>query len=221
VHAVVFDLDGVLVDSETVWNDARRELTEQSGGTWRDDAQRAMMGMSSVEWSRYMHDTLGVPLGPDEISTRVVDRLLDMYKRELPLIPGAREAVIRLAERWPLGLASSANPPIIELVLAESGLADRFQVTVSSEEVPRGKPAPDVYLEAARRLSVDPRACAAVEDSSNGLRSASAAGMKVAAIPNRAFPPAPDALALAEVVVDSIEGLDIELFEGMFGHQTG
>jgi HAD superfamily hydrolase (TIGR01509 family) len=215
IEAVVFDLDGVLVDSESVWNDARRELTEESGGTWRDDAQQAMMGMSSVEWSRYMHDTLGVSMPPEEISGQVVAKLEDAYRDRLPLIPGARDAVLRLADRWPLGLASSANPPIIELVLSEAGLAHCFHVTLSSEEVPRGKPAPDVYLEAARRLHVDPAICAAVEDSSNGLRSAHAAGMKVVAIPNADFPPAPDALALADVVLGSIEELDGELISGL------
>jgi HAD superfamily hydrolase (TIGR01509 family) len=202
--AVIFDLDGVIVDSEGAWNDARRELTEESGGSWRADAQRAMMGMSSVEWSRYMHDELGVPLPPQEISDAVVERLERHYEEELPLIPGAREAVVALAERWPLGLASSANPSIIELVLDRADLRASFQATVSSEEVPRGKPAPDVYLEAARRLGVEAETCAAIEDSSNGLRSAAAARMAVIAIPNREFPPADDALALADVVLDSI-----------------
>jgi HAD superfamily hydrolase (TIGR01509 family) len=208
---VIFDLDGVLVDSEGVWNDARRELTEQSGGTWRADAQRAMMGMSSLEWSRYMHDELGVAMPPDQISDAVVERLQHHYEERLPLIPGARDAVLRLAERWPLALASSANPSIISLVLDRSGLATSFQATVSSEEVPRGKPAPDVYLEAARRLPADPSRCAAVEDSSNGLRSAAAAGMAVVAIPNREFPPAKDALGLADAVLESIEELTPEV----------
>jgi len=210
---VIFDLDGVIVDSEGAWNDARRELTEQSGGSWGPDSQRAMMGMSSLEWSRYMHDELGVPLPPDEISDAVVARLEQHYEEQLPLIPGAREAVLRLADRWPLALASSANPPIISLVLDRSRLATSFQATVSSEEVAHGKPAPDVYLEAARRLSADPARCVAVEDSSNGLRSAAAAGTALVAIPNREFPPAEDALALADTVLESIEELTPELVE--------
>src|ERR671927_1487864 len=122
----------------------------------------------------------------------------------LPLIPGAREAVASLAGRWPLGLASSANRPIIDLVLELAGIRDSFAATVSSEEVERGKPAPDVYLEAARRLRVGAERCAAIEDSSNGLRSAAAAGMTVVAVPNREFPPAEDALALAHHVVRSL-----------------
>jgi HAD superfamily hydrolase (TIGR01509 family) len=206
--AVIFDLDGVLIDSETEWDAARRELTERSGGVWRPDASRAMMGMSSLEWSRYMHEELAVPLEPPEISEAVVQALMDRYREHLPLIEGAPAAVRRLAQRWPLGLASSANRPVIALVLEEAGLEDCFQASVSSEEVPRGKPAPDVYLEAARRVKAEPRRCVAIEDSSNGLRSAKAAGMGVVAIPNRAFPPDQDALALAGVVIRDIGALD-------------
>ncbi|MFL5841729.1 MAG: HAD family hydrolase [Thermoleophilaceae bacterium] len=208
IAAVVFDLDGVIIDSEAVWNDARRELVVERGGTWRDDSQRAMMGMSSTEWSAYMHEELGVDMDPREISAAVVSRLEDLYRERVPLIPGAREAVIRTAERWPLGLASSANRVIIELVLELTELGRYFGATVSSEEVAQGKPAPDVYLEASRRLGVAAPDCAAVEDSANGLRSAAAAGMKVIAVPNREFPPPPDALALADHVLESVAELN-------------
>jgi HAD superfamily hydrolase (TIGR01509 family) len=215
IEAVVFDLDGVLLDSEAVWATAREQLVRERGGAWRPDAARAMMGMSSLEWSRYMHDELGVEMPPAEISRAVVGRLERLYRERLPLIPGAREAVTSLAGRWPLGLASSANRPIIELVLDLAGMRDSFGATVSSEEVERGKPAPDVYLEAARRLGVEAEECAAVEDSSNGLRSAAAAGMTVIAIPNREFPPADDALAQAAVVIDSLYGLRPALLESL------
>ncbi len=206
--AVIFDLDGVLIDSETEWDAARRELTERSGGSWRPDASRAMMGMSSLEWSRYMHDELEVPMEPAAISDAVVEALMDRYRERLPLIDGAREAVMKVARRWPLGLASSANRAVIALVLEEAGFEGCFEASVSSEEVARGKPAPDVYLEAARRLDASPSACVAIEDSSNGLRSAKAAGMGVLAIPNREFPPDPDALALADAVIRDIRALD-------------
>jgi HAD superfamily hydrolase (TIGR01509 family) len=205
--AVIFDLDGVLVDSETAWNDARREVVEQSGGAWRADAQEAMMGMSSLEWSRYMREQLGVPLSEPQISRVVVERLERLYRGAVPLLPGARQAVIALASRWPLGLASSANRRIIELVLELSCLSRHFKVTVSSEEVAHGKPAPDVYVEAARRIGCEPRRCTAVEDSANGLRAAAAAGMKVVAVPNRDFPPPEGVLAVADVVLPSIEAL--------------
>jgi HAD superfamily hydrolase (TIGR01509 family) len=166
-----------------------------------------MMGMSSIEWSRYMHDELGVPDPPREISADVVRRLEEVYRKRLPLIDGAHEAVERLAARWPLGLASSSNREVIDLVLDLSGLARFFRVTVSSEEVPRGKPEPDVYLEAARGLGVPPERCAAVEDSHNGIRSAKAAGMRVIAIPNQHYPPGEEALALADVTLSSLAEL--------------
>jgi HAD superfamily hydrolase (TIGR01509 family) len=213
--AVVFDLDGVLIDSEPVWDAARREIAEREGGTWVPEATERMMGMSSTEWSRYMHTELRVPPAPAEISAAVVESMLARYQRSLPLIPGAREAVERLAMRWPLGLASSANRPLIELVLREAGLAERFAATVSAEEVPRGKPAPDVYLEAARQLATDPARCVAVEDSPNGIRSAAAAGMAVVAIPRPAGPVDGDALAQAASVLQSIEELDVPLVEAL------
>jgi HAD superfamily hydrolase (TIGR01509 family) len=209
IAAVVFDMDGVLVDSEAVWDEARHEIAVEHGGRWPEDAQRTMMGMSSREWSRYMHEDLGVELPPEEISERVVARLSDLYRDRLPLIDGARATVAALAGAWPLALASSANRPIIDLVLELAGLADRFEATVSSEEVERGKPAPDVYLEAARRLGVPAASCAAVEDSSNGLRSAAAAGMRVVAVPNAAFPPDADALALAHRIIPDLTGLGV------------
>jgi HAD superfamily hydrolase (TIGR01509 family) len=207
IQAIVFDLDGVLLDSEHVWDEARQQLAEERGGRWHDQASRDMMGMSSHEWSRYMHEVIGLPEPPEEISAEVVGRLDAIYREKLPLFDGAVEAVKRLAARWPLGLASSSNRELIDLVLELSGLAPCFQVTVSSEEVARGKPAPDVYLDAAHRLGVRPDRCAAVEDSENGIRSAKAAGMRVLAIPNPLYPPAEDALALADDVLDSLEEL--------------
>jgi HAD superfamily hydrolase (TIGR01509 family) len=214
IEAVVFDLDGVLVDSEHVWDEARKELAAERGGRWHERASRDMMGMSSLEWSRYMHDEIGLREPPEEISAEVVRRLEEIYHRELPLVEGAREAVERLAARWPLALASSSNRELIDLVLELSGLARYFRVTVSSEEVARGKPAPDVYLEAARRLGVAPERCAAIEDSDNGIRSAKAAGMRVLAIPNPQYPPADDALALADDVLRSIAELTPERVGG-------
>jgi HAD superfamily hydrolase (TIGR01509 family) len=213
IDAVIFDLDGVLVDTEHVWDDARRELARERGRAWPEDASRAMMGMSSLEWSRYMYEVVGVPEPPEEISAEVVRRLQDIYRSELPLFEGAVSAVERLAKRWPLGLASSSNRELIDLVLGLSNLTEYFNATVSSEEVPRGKPAPDVYLEAARRLDVEPKRCAAVEDSENGIRSAKAAGMRVLAIPNAVYPPAEDALSLADDVLGSLEQLTPELVD--------
>ena len=208
IRAVIFDMDGVLLDSEAAWDAAREAYTRECGGTWSDSAQKDMMGMSSTEWSRYMHEELGVPADPDRISAEVVEKMLAQYRERLPLIDGAVEAVERMAGRYErLGLASSANRPLIDLALRQSGLDRFFAATVSSEEVERGKPAPDVYLEAARRLAVRPAEAAAVEDSHNGILSAHNAGMHVIAVPNRAFPPGDDALAAADQVLESIEEL--------------
>jgi HAD superfamily hydrolase (TIGR01509 family) len=214
IEAVVFDLDGVIVDSEHVWDAAREALARERGGRWHEGAQQDMMGMSSVEWSRYMHDVIGLKDPPEEISAEVARRLEATYREELPLIDGATEAVARLAERWPLAVASSSNRPIIDLVLVLSGLDRFFRATVSSEEVPRGKPAPDVYLEAARRLGADPERSAAVEDSRSGILSARAAGMRVVAIPNMRFPPGEEALAAADVLIPSIGELTPDVVEG-------
>jgi HAD superfamily hydrolase (TIGR01509 family) len=215
IGAVIFDLDGVLIDSEAAWDAARKELVREHGGTWTETATRDMMGMSSPEWSRYLAEDLDVDLSPEEISDRVLARVLAGYREELPLLPGAVEAVEGLASRWPLGLASSSNREAIELVLELSGLGRHFAVSVSSEEVDSGKPEPDVYLEAARRLDVAADRCAAVEDSENGIRSAHAAGMGVIAVPNAEFPPAEEAVALADRVIGSLAELSPALVESL------
>ena len=212
IDAIIFDLDGVILDTEELWNEVREGLAREGGGRWSEQAQADMMGMSSVEWSRYMHDEVGLPDSPEEISREVVRRMLERYSHQLPLIDGAVDAVKRMAKRWSLGLASSSNRELIDRTLEVSGLALYFRATVSSEEVGRGKPAPDVYLEAAQRLALDPRRGAAIEDSASGIRSAAAAGLYVVAIPNRAFPPPDEVLALADVVLESITELRPELF---------
>jgi HAD superfamily hydrolase (TIGR01509 family) len=215
IRAVIFDLDGVLIDSEERWARAKEALVRETGGRWKPEASHAMLGMSSPEWSRYLHEELGVPLTPEEINAAVVRRMIEDYRRDLPLVEGAVDAVRRLAARWPLALATSSNREVIDVVLEASGLAEAFAVTVSSEEVARGKPAPDVYLEAAARLGVVPGDAAAIEDSTNGLLAAHAAGMAVVAIPNRAFPPSEEALTVADVVLGSISELTPEVVEAL------
>jgi HAD superfamily hydrolase (TIGR01509 family) len=212
IEAVVFDLDGLLLDSEQLWDEVREELARERGGRCHEGAQRDMMGMSSPEWSRYMHEVIGLSEPPEEIAAEVVQRMMERYREQLPLLPGALEAVERLAARWPLGLASSSNRELIDLTLQLSGMDKYFRASVSSEEVARGKPAPDVYLEAARRLGVPPERCAAIEDSHNGIRSAKAAAMRVMAIPNPHFPPG-DALEEADVVLGSLDELTPEVVE--------
>ena len=217
--AVVFDLDGVLMDSEQRWNGAKEALVRESGGRWVEEAPTVMMGMSSLEWSAYLRDALGVPMDLQAISRDVVRRMEEGYRRELPLLPGAESAVRVLAERWPLALASSSNREIIDLVIELAGFGDAFRVTVSSEEVERGKPAPDVYLRAARELGVDPARCVAIEDSSNGLRAAAAARMAVIAVPNPHYPPDRDALSLAAATVPVVGDVTPELVERTARHR--
>ena len=203
----MFDLDGVLIQSEEVWDEVRGAYVRKRGGRWDAEVQRALMGMSSVEWSHYLHDVAGVPDEPEMINEEVVSRMLAAYRERLPLIDGAGAAVQRLAARYRLALASSSNRTLIDAVLELAGLGRFFEFTVSSEEVARGKPAPDVYLEAARRLGVEPTRCAAIEDSHAGIRAAKAAGMRVIAIPNPAYPPDPESLAQADVTIRSLDEL--------------
>ena len=214
IDAVVFDLDGVLLQSEEVWDAVRERYVRERGGRYDEDVQRAMMGMSAPEWSAFLHEEAGVPDDPGTINRDVVARMLEAYRRELPLLPGAEKAVRRAAEAFTLALASSSNREIFDAVLELAGLADCFAATVSSEEVARGKPAPDVYLEAARRLGVAPERCAAVEDSHAGIRSAKAAGMRVIAIPNATYPPDDEALALGDAVVASLDDLTAATLRG-------
>jgi HAD superfamily hydrolase (TIGR01509 family) len=204
--AVVFDLDGVILDSEQVWDDVRRRFVAERGGAWEADSHLVMMGMSTREWSGYLV-SLGIGVSAEDAAAEVLARVADRYREAPPVSEGAVEAVRRIARRWPVGLASSSSRSLIELVLHAVALDGVFASVVSSEEVARGKPAPDVYVEAARRLGVDPGACVAVEDSGNGLRAAAAAGMTVVAVPNAHYPPDPDALGLAKLTVARLADL--------------
>ncbi len=200
----MFDLDGVLIESEQIWDTVREGLARERGGRWGPGAHRAMMGMSTPEWVAYMREELGVDMAPGDLAAEVSRRIADRLRHDPPVIPGAPEAVRALADRWPLGLASSSSRPVIEAALTATGLAGVFRATVSSEEVARGKPAPDVFLRAAELLGVPPARAVAVEDSTAGIRAAHAAGMAVVAIPNRAYPPDAGVLALAAEVLDGI-----------------
>jgi HAD superfamily hydrolase (TIGR01509 family) len=210
MDAVVFDLDGVLLDSEPVWEQVRRRYVAEHGGRWRADSQSRLMGMSTGEWARYLSEDLGTRVPPEQVATEVVAQMARRYAQRLPLIDGAVDSVRRLAARWPLGLASSSPPRLIEAALAAAGLTGAFRVAVSTEEVPRGKPAPDVYLEVARRLGIAAPRCVAVEDSSNGVRSAAAAGMPVVAVPSHRYPLDPDARQRATLVLDTLAELTAE-----------
>jgi HAD superfamily hydrolase (TIGR01509 family) len=221
VEAVVFDLDGVLLASEGQWDEVRRGVAAEAGRPWPAEATRAMQGMSTGEWSRYLTDVVGVPGAPETVAATVIDRMVDRFRTRLPLLPGAVEVVQRLSSHWPLGLASSTPRRLIDAVLQSAGLADRFAVSVSTEEVGAGKPSPAVYQEATRRLGVEPARAVAIEDSTNGLRSAARAGLAVIAVPNGAYPPADDALALAAAVVRSLDEISPELVASAAGRGQG
>jgi HAD superfamily hydrolase (TIGR01509 family) len=215
IAAVVFDLDGVLVDSEPVWEEVRHGLVAERGGRWRADAQSQLMGMSTPEWARYLSEELGVGLPAAEVAKVVVDRMAARYTEQLPVLPGADEAVRRIHARWPLGLASSSPRRLIDTVLARTGWDVLFAVTVSTEEVARGKPSPEVYRTVADQLAAKPAACVAVEDSTNGLRAAVSAGMAVIAIPQPRYPPAADALASAVSVLPDLASLTVHAVESL------
>ena len=208
IQAVIFDLDGVLIDSEPVWEQVRRGYVAEHGGTWQPDTQSRLMGMSTDEWARYLTE-LGVRRPADAVAEEVVAEMARRYDEALPLMPGAVEAVRRMAGYWRLGLASSSPSSLIARVLEDAGLTGVFEVALSTEDVGRGKPDPDVYLTVAQRMRLAPDLCAAVEDSSNGLRSAAAAGMAVVAVPHPAYPPQPDAVALARLTVANLAELTV------------
>ena len=210
INAVVFDLDGVLIDSEPVWEQVRRQVVADHGGQWAPDSQRRLMGMSTGEWARYLSEELGVNLTPDQTADLVISQMAARYAEHLPLMPGAVDAVRRLAARWPLGLGSSAPATLIQTVLVTAGLRDDFAVVLSTEQVAAGKPAPDIYLAVTERMSQNPAECAAIEDSTNGLKSAAAAGLAVVAVPHPSYPPDPAALAQATLVVESLDQLTID-----------
>lgn len=209
VRAVIFDLDGVIVDSEIWWDEARQAFAAERGRRWTEGDRRAVMGANSRQWSVTMRQRLAIEDAPPSIERAIVDAVVGRYRREgAPAIEGAAEAVRRIAAALPTGLASSAHREVIDAALAATGLDGVFRVVVSSDEVTKGKPEPDVYLEAARRLRIPPRACLVVEDSYNGVRAAKAAGMTCVLVPNRTIPPAPGTVELADFVIDRLAELD-------------
>lgn len=209
IDAVIFDLDGVIIDTEEVWNSVRHEFAGAHGGHWNKKGdQPLVMGANSMQWAASMRENNGVALSDQEIYEGITKRLRGRYERHLPLIPGAREAIGALAAEYSLGVASSSPPEIIEYALELAQLRGYFDAVVSSDDVAVGKPAPDVYREACARLGVSPERSAAVEDSTGGIQAAFSAGLAVVAIPNPEFPPSADAVALADVVLGSIAELD-------------
>lgn len=219
---MIFDLDGVLVDSEIWWDEVRADFARQHGRTWTSDDRAAVMGANSRAWSAIMRERLALDMPDDEIERAIVDAVVERYRRSgAPLIDGAVETVHRIAATRPVGLASSAHRDVIDAALRATGLADTFAVVVSSDEVDHGKPAPDVYLEAARRLGVDSVTCLVVEDSRNGILAAKAAGMIAVLVPNASVPPAPGTEELADIVLERLDDLDPDAIEASLATGTG
>lgn len=207
---VVFDLDGTLIESEQIWADVRREFVEKHGGRWHDGAQNDMIGMRTQEWAAYIRNDLGVQLASEEIARSIVQQMVHRLSARVPVLPGAEAALRRLSEVFTLGLATSATLAVAQTVLAKTRWDKLFRAVVSADEVGRGKPAPDVYLRALELLQAEPARAAAIEDSSNGIRSAHAAGLAVVAVPNREYPPDAGALALASRTIANLDALDVE-----------
>lgn len=212
-QAVIFDLDGVIIDSEEWWDEVRTELATTHGREWPAEATRAMQGMSTNEWSTYLAETVGIPRTAPDIANKVIETMAARYAAELPLITGAVETVRTIAEEYVVAIASSSPRILIDTVLAESGLDPAVAYSLSTEQVAAGKPSPAVYLAVAAELDCDPKLSVAIEDSSNGLRSAHAAGLLVVAVPNPTFPPTADALDLADAVIADISLLNVEVVQ--------
>jgi HAD superfamily hydrolase (TIGR01509 family) len=209
IEAVIFDLDGVIVDSEIWWDEVRRDFAREHGRDWTLDDRHAVMGANSRQWSATMRERLGLDLDAAEIERAIVDGVVDRYRRAgPPAIPGAVDAVRRIGSRWPAALASSSHRRVIDAALAATDLATAFRAIVSSDEVAHGKPEPDVFLEAARRLGADPATTLVVEDSLNGVRAARAAGMTTVLVPNASVPPAAGSEDHADLIVERLADLD-------------
>ena len=212
--AVIFDLDGVIVDSEIWWHEERAGWAADRGLVWTETDTRAVMGANSHGWARITRERLQLPAESESaIEDDVVRRVVARYSDGPPAIPGAIDAVRRIARNHPVAIASSAHRAVIDAALRATGLAADLPIAVSSDEVEHGKPAPDVYLEAARRLGVSPDSCLVVEDSINGVRAGLAAGMTVVLVPNASVPPDPGAYALAHVVIGALAELDPDAVE--------
>lgn len=214
VEAIIFDMDGVLVDTEPYWLASRTTFAARLGKSWTMDDQHHAMGRGTVEWAHVMRERLMIDMPIDEIIEQVRGGVLERIAARMPALPGALEAVHTAASACPVALASGSPTQVIHMVMGLTGLDRVFEVIVYGDEIPRGKPEPDIYFEAARRLGIAPERCLGIEDSANGLRALRAAGMKVMAVPSPGFTPAPEVLALADIVMPSLEGFSLDLIAG-------
>jgi len=213
LQAIIFDMDGLLVDSEPCWEQARRNMAAEYGRDWTADDQRHVMGVSTATWANYMIERLGLKMTPQALIERIVSDMQAVYRRQIPFMPGAIQAVRLAASHYPTGLASGSERRLIETVVNDAALLGQFQAVVCSDKLARGKPAPDIYLETARQLGLSPEACLCVEDSSNGILAGKAAGMKVIAVPDGRFQPNREVIRQADIVLKSLDEFSIEQIE--------
>lgn len=213
IKAVIFDMDGLLVDSEPYWDKARFIMAAEAGVEWNKNDHKAVMGVSTAEWVDYMIERLGLTMAPEVVENHIVDQMVQLYKEQIPFLPGAVETVALSASKYPLGLASGSPKKLIEIVTGDERLQNKFQVIVSADEVAHGKPSPDVYLETAKRMSVDAEGCVCLEDSGNGILAGKNAGMRVIAVPDDRFPPDAEKLRVADVVLQSLTDFSLVTIE--------
>ncbi|MCK6580249.1 MAG: HAD family phosphatase [Anaerolineae bacterium] len=215
IDAVIFDMDGVLVDSEQYWWEARVEFAAERGLQWTMEFQRLAMGRSTVEWAQVMQERLHLDMALEAIMDDVIGRVSGKLSTRFPALPGALEAVHTAAQGYPVALASGSPTRVIQSVMAITGLDRIFQTVVYGDDMAHGKPAPDIYFETARRLGVDPAHCLGIEDSGNGVRALHAAGMKIVAVPSPGFALSEEVLALADLALPSLESFSLEMIRSL------
>lgn len=215
IKAIIFDLDGLLVDSEPHWNEARRQMATERGKDWNQDDSKACMGVSTRTWANYMIRRLELDLSPDHVVSRIVGTMQAFYAHQIPYLPGAVEAVDLAARFYPTGLASGSHRSLIDTVLNDTPMRGKFKAVVCSDQVPAGKPASDVYLETARELGVKAVDCVCLEDSVNGILAGRAAGMKVIAVPDHRLPPSQEVLHQADIVLPSLQAFNLGVIQSL------
>lgn len=211
IEAVVFDMDGVLVDSEVLWRQTREEFARDIGQVWSQEDQVSTMGCSTPAWSRIMVERMKLDMTPEEIAREIKGRLILKYEASLPIRPGAIEAVKLSASRYRVALASGSPNELIDWIMDHTGLAGVFEATMYGDDVTHGKPHPEIYLKVLAKLGVEPANAVGIEDSSNGIKALRAAGMHVIATPGPEFPLAPEVLAMADHVIHSMEDFNLAL----------
>lgn len=215
IKAVIFDMDGVLVDSEVYWGQSREEFAKDRSKVWTDEFQREAMGQSTIGWAQVMKERLKLSQTVDEIIVEMKERVIAHYEGRMPTRPGALEAVQLAAENYRVGLASGSPTNIIQRVMQLTGLDQIFEVTVYGDSIAKGKPAPDIYIEAMKRLNITPEVTVGIEDSANGIRSLKAAGMYIIAAPSPDYPLSSDILAISHAHITSLEEFSVNLVNSL------